>query len=473
MEKKLFLRWRILLLASVTTFLFVTGCNRDVELDTEYIEEFHQVYFGDKKVPLKTGELKLYVDYSTCVSQAMSDGSTIYKDMLPILQRAKEYYSIKGSNITLESSISSGEDIYNELCNISEIDYADLPTAAEKIANGNSEAILVTDGEYYQQNKAKSHDNSPYLRRALKKWLGLGREIYIYCEPYVETYRGQTYNKKRFYFVFTDSEVRGNVYDIIENQIPNIEKRADVLQYHLTASHSLLSPEGQENASVPNENLSATILEACGYYEVQDWSQLSWKNIKKYIIGAEEDESGNILKNGEAIISGLNIDRNTKGSCFRIDDVYLEVSNITPLYQQYCEAKNGGQKPLQIALENPIGDLKKYRMNNFMILDQKEFTRTGKIIVFFDKDNFDPTNLLSNSSNLLKIDIKVRQFTNAFKNNNEARSRFEFEVLGKNGQINQSVVQSIDAVLAERDIRDMMKDRTLYTIYIFSNPSKL
>ena len=112
-------------------------------------------------------------------------------------------------------------------------------------------------------------------------------------------------------------------------------------------------------------------------------------------------------------------------------------------------------------------------MNDFMSLDQDEFKRTGKIRIFFDKENFDPTNLKNNSANLLKIDIKVKKFTNAFKNNDDARSRFEFDVLGQKGQTNQSVVQSIDAVLAERDIRDMMKDRTLYTIYVFSNPSNL
>ena len=263
------------------------------------------------------------------------------------------------------------------------------------------------------------------------------------------------------------------MYDIIVNQIPNIEKRTDVLQYHLTSSHSLLSTAGQTNSSIPNGNLSAEILDASGYYEVQDWSALSWKNIRKYIIEAVDDETGNELKNGEAVITGLSLDRNTKGSCFRIDDIYLEVSNLTELYQQYCDAIEGGQKPVQIKQEHPMKDPKIYKMNDFMSLDQDEFKRTGKIRIFFDKENFDPTNLKNNSANLLKIDIKVKKFTNAFKNNDDARSRFEFDVLGQKGQTNQSVVQSIDAVLAERDIRDMMKDRTLYTIYVFSNPSNL
>lgn len=465
-------RLAVVSMAIISAFTF-SGCHHDADLNTEYITEFHHIYFGEKNAPLQTGKIKLYVDYSTCVAQAMNDGSTFYKDMLPILQRASSFYSIKGSDVLLEKSIKSDRDIYNELCNIQEVNYANLPEAAEDIANGDCEAILVTDGEYYQPNGAKSHNNNPYLHNAFRKWLGLGREIFIYCEPYIETYKGQQYNKKRFYFVFTDSEVKGNLYDIIVNQIPNIEKRTEVLQYHLTASHSSLSTEGDSNSSIPNENLSAELLEACGYYEVQDWTALSWKNIKKHIIEAVDEETGTPLENGEVIISGLSLDRNTKGSCFRIDDIYLEVSNLTELYQRYSDARDAGQKPTQIMRENPIRKIKQYRMNDFMILDQDEFKRTGKIKLFFDKENFDPTALLSNSANLLKIDIKVRQFTNAFKGNDNARYRFEFDVLGQKGQVNQSVIQSIDAVLADRDIRDMMQDRTLYTIYVFSNPSNL
>lgn len=461
-----------ILLLIIPIFLFYS-CDKNIPLKKEYITEFHQTYFGDKKVPLKIGKIRLYVDYSTCVAQAMTDGSTFYKDMLPILQRASSYYSIKGPDVSLESSITSAVSIYDELCNIQEVNYANLPKVAEDIASGNCEAILVTDGEYYQPNAAKSHNNNPYLHKAFSKWLSLGREIFIYCEPYVETYKGQQYNKKRFYFVFTDSEVKGNVYDIIVNQIPNIENRTDVLQYHLTSSHSLLSTEGHSNSSIANENLSAEILDACGFYEVQDWSALSWKNIKKYIIEAVDDEIGKELKHGEAVISGLSLDRNARGSCFRIDDIYIEVSNLTELYQKYCDARDGGKKSKQILSENPLGNNKIPRMNDFMILDHDEFKRTGKMVIYFDKDNFDPTNLYDNSSNLLKIDIKVRQFTNAFKNNSEARSRFEFDVLGQKGMVNQSVVQSIDAVLADQNILDMMQGRTLYTIYVFCNPSNL
>ena len=171
----------IIVTLAFTSMFLISGCCHDAELNPEYITEFHQTYFGDKKTPLKTGDMKLYVDYSTCVAQAMNDGSSFYKDMLPILQRATSYYSIKGGEVTLDSSISTGEDIYNELCNIKEVNYANLPKAAEEIANGNCEAILVTDGEFYQPTEAKSHNHNPYLHKAFKKWIGQGREKVLLC----------------------------------------------------------------------------------------------------------------------------------------------------------------------------------------------------------------------------------------------------------------------------------------------------
>lgn len=464
----------------VTTIMVVLsymncGCDSKEVLDTNYIEDFHQTYFSDNKRSLIVGNMRLYVDYSKCISQAPSDGSTFYPDMVSILRRAKEYYSIKGQDIRLDSSIVNGTDIYRELVSMpsKEIPYAALVKAAEDIVNGDSEAILITDGELFEPNEAGSHKDDPYLHPSLKKWLNLGREIFIYSEPYKEAYKGKLYDKKRFYFVFTDTDIKGNIYDVIINQIPNIEKRTDVLQYHLTASHTLLGTEGQTNSSIPNEILSAEIVEACGYYEVQNWSALGWKNIKKHIIDAVDDETGEELQNGDTLIWGLRLDRNSKGSCFRIDDIYLEVSNVTELYQQFCNAIDVGQKPAQIKLEYPKDESSISSMNDFMILDKDEFVKTGKIRIFFDKSNFDPTNLQTHSNNLLKIDIKVKQFTNAFRNNHDARSRFEFDVLGQKDQVNKSVVQSIDAVLAEQSIRDMMQDRVLYTIYVFSNPNNL
>lgn len=42
-----------------------------------------------------------------------------------------------------------------------------------------------------------------------------GHDIYVVAEPYKETYNGNVFDKKRFYFLFTDSRVPNNIYDRI------------------------------------------------------------------------------------------------------------------------------------------------------------------------------------------------------------------------------------------------------------------
>lgn len=42
-----------------------------------------------------------------------------------------------------------------------------------------------------------------------------GHDIYIVAEPYKEAYNGNVFDKKRFYFLFTDSRVPNNIYDRI------------------------------------------------------------------------------------------------------------------------------------------------------------------------------------------------------------------------------------------------------------------
>lgn len=61
--------------------------------------------------------------------------------------------------------------MFTLLSSIQETNYADILTAAENIVEGNSEGVLLTDGEYYEPTVAKSHVNDPYLKDVFSKWL--------------------------------------------------------------------------------------------------------------------------------------------------------------------------------------------------------------------------------------------------------------------------------------------------------------
>ena len=193
---KMFLRTIATCLAmSAFVFMFVS-CKDTTPLDTKYIKDFHVTNFYQSSDMLDEDNLALYVDYSTCIAEGMKTSAFYVKLVPSFVEATKSYYSIKGDIISKEEPA----DTYNRLLNIVEVNYADLKSAAEQIANGNTEAALLTDGEYYNPNLAGANPNNPYLAKAFKTWMKKGHDIYILSEPYVEVNHGQQYNKKRFYF---------------------------------------------------------------------------------------------------------------------------------------------------------------------------------------------------------------------------------------------------------------------------------
>ena len=144
------------LLSSVVLF----GCGEENSApDTKYVREFHQKFFEKtQKHTLKENDLALYVDYSTCIT--LGQHSRFFQSLRGVFSNStKHYYSIKGPNIQEEETV----DVWNELSNILEVNYADLKNAANLIADGNSEAVLLTDGEYIQKNIAGGGINYPYV----------------------------------------------------------------------------------------------------------------------------------------------------------------------------------------------------------------------------------------------------------------------------------------------------------------------
>ena len=455
----------LLIIGIASAFCFSSCCTCE-ELDDSKIVDFNEAYFGRQLDKISTQKVSLYVDNSTCIANAMKDGSKFFNEMVRVLtsNNIGDYYSIKGSEIVKEEG-----DKYSLLKSVQEINYADIKTAAERIANGNCEGILLTDGEYYQNTIAKSNPNNPWMESAFVNWLSRGHEIYVFVEPYMEKFKdGKMYEKKRYYFIFTDTRYEGNVYNVIKTI--SLKEHPEVKQYHLTASHFSLLTEGENNSSTPNSNLMCTPTYCTGYSEVQIWNQLSWKDIYRYIACATSDE-GTPLTNGEALLS-LVLDRNSKGSCFRINDMKVRICNISEEYQNFCTMVDSGQKPAQIAKNNP---LKITYQDNFIMLDKKAFNAQGRLDVYFDVNNFDPSFLDTKCQNLLKIDFVVPSsgYSNNFNDKPQAEENFIFPSIDYPGEMNTSLVASIKNALANPNVKDLMKDQVIYSVYIFSGKNNM
>lgn len=416
--------------------------------DDKYLSDFHNKYFqytGNESM-LNENDLSLFVDYSTCIT--LGQHSPFFQSLVPSFVAAtKHYYSIKGDKIVEEQNIN----VFQALSNIVEVNYADLKQAANLIVNGNSEGVLLTDGEYYQKNIAGGGISDPYMANAFKQWLKKGHDIYILAEPYLEG--PQKYNKKRFYFLFTDRRLEENIYKRI-CETTKLENYPDVEMFHLSASHPTIMAE--KGKSKINEIISASN-KNYGLYEIQDWP-VDWKTIEEYIMGAVDESTGEPLQYGNPVISGLSVDRNSYGG-FRISDISIKVYDINAdYYNFYTET------------EAPTGlDLSSISLTesvNAFVYDKEEFNKHGNINIHFDVPMWNPSFLSSKPFNFTKIDINVSDVENVFDNYEDM---FNFDAIGLPGKQNTSVSESVKQALFDKDIQNMMKSANLYTIYIKSN----
>lgn len=449
-KKKMFARLFVLL--GIVNLVLFSSCDSGIKtpLDTKWIEDYHKLSYTNDNILLEKNNLSLYVDYSTCIT--MGQHSDFFQALEPpLVKSTKHYYSIKGPVIKEETNI----DIYRELRNIVEVNYADLERAANLMAAGNSESVMLTDGEYYQKDIANGGINDPYMADALVTWLKKGHDIYILSEPYVEKHKGNFYNKKRFYFIFTDDNLEGNIYDRILQTV-DWSKFPEVETFHLSAKHPKINIEGKTLKS--NEVLSAKV-QSCGNYEIHDW-QITWDAIENVILKGRDSNTGEPLPNGDCVIGGLNVDKDNSFGGFRITDLDINVYDINYDYNNFYNEKEY-QTETFISLDSVKPQL------NVFTYDKDEFDRTGVVNLHFDKNMWTPTNILTGKPyNYTRMDICVSKCQN---NINDYASKFNFDAIGTQGKLNVSVTESIKQCLFDPDIQKMMYSEPLYTIYIKSN----
>lgn len=417
--------------------------------DTKHLSAFHSTNFSASDNQLDDG-LALYVDYSTC--NRLGQNSPFFQALEPTFTRlATEYYSIKGSNITQEDL--NEQSAYLRLRNIQEVNYAELRNAANMIAAGTKESVLLTDGEYFTQNMAKGNENNPWLTDALKEWIIKGFDIHIFAEPYDEVNNGRTYHKKRFYMIFTDDRKPNNAYDRITKTV-HLENFEDIDEFHISASHPQMKGNGNNSATY-NQTLQCKV-QGYGSYEIADWYGCDWGTIEDCIINACDPNTGDPLENGESVIE-LGIDKNSFG-CYRITDLDLRVYDINQKYSEYYFAKEGGTAAGKISYALT-------EISNFMLIDKDEFKSHSNINIYFNRMWFDPHNLTGDPYNYFKIDIVITGVKSIFDHH---REKFEFESICNTGNKNVSVATSIDQCLADHDVMKMMTDQVVYTIYVKS-----
>lgn len=429
--------------------LLLASCNKDVTTpnDTKFLADFHLVNFESTINPLQENKLNLFVDYSTC--NMLGQNSPFFQDIAASLaNKTSTYYSIKGSEIKQEQG-----DVYTLLRNISEVDYAELRKAAMMMADGDCESVMLTDGEYYTPSIAKGHDNDPYLADAFKKWILRGYDVHIISEPYIESYNGKNYNKKRFYILFTDDRMQNNIYKRIRRTV-DFKNYPTVDEFHISATHPQMKGNGN-NSSTQNEILESKS-KGFGTFEIEDWDGCDWQTIESSLVNAVDEETGEPLQNGATIIQ-MAMDKNSFG-CYRIKSLTTKVYDINQEYNEYYEARLNHEKPGK-------QEYNLVELENFLQIDNKEFEKLGMINLHFNSDWFDPSVLTGTPYNYFKIDLAIGDVEQIFTQHED---KFEFESISKDGMKNVSVSSSIKQCLADDKVLDTMKGQVVYSIYVKS-----
>lgn len=449
MSKKLSMIRIFELALLIGLILGLQSCNKnkiDTPASTEELPHFHEKHFLKNDTDtIDKDKLALYVDYSTCMMLGQS--SEFFKKLLPSIQdNTRSYFSIEGTAIN-EHNVDS---TYNLLRTIHDVNFADLKGAIDKMAEGKTESLLITDGEFFQENATKDNLCHAYMAPAFKKWLTQGHDIYFIIEPYIETYKGKQFNKKRFYIIFTDDRLSETFWDKIKSELG---KFPAVDTFHLAVEHPNISfPKGEKTA---NKNLNASVDQKKGNkgnYEIQDWS-IDWKTITQCIIEAVDEKTGKELPNGLPIISGIKIDRESLGA-FKIEKIAAKVYNINAAYEKYKKDNKAKLKQ-----EDTV------ELKDFICLDTSAFAKNGEVKLYFDKKNCNSAVLDGKTNNYIKIDIYVESITDVF---DKYEDKFKFQSITSPDEDNVSISESIKQCLKDREIKSKITDSPIYTIYIKS-----
>ena len=430
----------------------LTGCGGGTPTpeSADKLAEFHEFYFEKQNEKLNPNALALYVDYSNCIAEGQH--SRFFQAFEPSLTAsAKQYFAVKGKNIEPHAADST----YALLRTIDNVPFADLKTAAERIANGNTEGVLLTDGEYYEPTVTKGNDNNPYLAEAFKTWLKKGHDIFIFVEPYEELVGARSVQKKRFYFLFTDQRLPDNIYNRVKQSV-RLEDFPGTSEFHFSVHAPFLySPDGK--GMQPDELLSAKVIKTAGNYEVQDW-EAGWEDDIEPILVNGEDEEGKKLENGKPFETGLRVDRNSLGG-YRIDRLTAKVSNVNQPYTDFCTAKEEKVQPEK--------EIEPADCEGFVKVDDKKFSANGIVELTFAGDLYNPDEALDGDPfNYTKIDLfatDISPMTNVYL------PLFTFESLTHPGEQNVSVGASIEQCLINPEIKERILKTPIYTLYIKSN----
>ena len=434
--------------ALLITLLFL-GCKSEMfEVDVNKLQEIYNSTIPFEYQPLDP-TVTLYLDHSTCVIDARQNSPVfkalkgqlgLYTDTLCLI-KGKEFEYVPNTDKSPTST-----DVFNKINEINkDIPYADIGQAVANICNGNSQAILITDCEYFDKNN-RNQDGFPYLSGAFKYWLQKGYVIYVITEPYQERNNGKMYEKKRFYFIFTDDRMSTPISDNIMSELQSLLQNNACKLFKLTNSDIFVNREGEmveQDLSFTHESLNGF-----DFVTIDD----DWGSIREFVMKLDEygepipEEAPAPLIKNLAFNNGYN---------YFIDDVEVVATNITARYlSKDCESAENLKLDCKDINPNEIDMSEGFRID-------KKALQGSKINVFLTDKVFKYITS-EYGGNVIRLDFVV---TKAGLQDYDP-DMFSWKSLYSNENAT-CVAKSIENVLYDAAIVPMNKDRrVIHTVFI-------
>ena len=398
-------------------------------------------------------DVVLYIDHSTCMINTIVNKSDVFNALRPNLGKyADTLVLIKGRDFEYISNTDkspTSTTVSNILNNIDrDIPYTDIGEAFNRISKSNSQAVFITDCEYYDRDN-KLQDHSPYMTSTFIDWLQKGYSIYIITEPYDEPCKGKIYKKNRFYFIFTDDKLQAPISGLINAEIQDLVDSGICTLFKMTNSDiGVVSPK----SDMVNTNLTFKVdyLNSFELISIDD----SWKAIQEYVMKLDKYGEPIPGEKPEPLISNIMLNN---GENYKLSDIQIVATNITT---KYISKDTSVADDLRVIL--PI-DTTEINISDGFILDKATF-KNNKLNVMLTDKIFTDGYLFNKKygGNLIRLDFVITQV----KLNPMNSSDFEWQSIGSSNNA-ICVSKSIDnALLDVNVIPTALNRRVIHTIFI-------
>lgn len=214
--------------------------------------------YNDLKSPdpanTKKGNPALYIDFSAGINNAFKDpiiSGLMSECFNTVLAEKFDVFKL-GSNQIRPLAINNTAELGQKISDPKEyLDiWAPIQAAVEKIANGDNDALLITDFEEWQ-NKTEI-TNTAYLKIPFSKWLAKGNTIHFFIADYKEG----AVNKHIYFAIFNCGNANSSgLISKLETKLAPLNARFDLSTH---AYHLFTDYPGEKSGGIFYDNHAKT-----------------------------------------------------------------------------------------------------------------------------------------------------------------------------------------------------------------------